>query len=350
MTKSKFSWNEYFSGSPTTTLNSTEYNSQRSYSSGNIYVLNCLFNRFTSGSNGGALCCTSVTYLLVESSSFFSCKTSSYYGGAIYFENTNNGQCVLYGVCGNDCCSTYTGSSSPHGQFVFTKVNDDASSKNYVNYSSITRCIAVNPHTYCTVYLCYGKIYCPSVNSSMNKCHYFSGIWYYSFSDSNSVICSYTYSTFADNNALTYICVSLRREGAKHEMKCCNILRNIQVSSSYGIIYGPGNWKIEDSCILENTATYIFYVISSTLTLSNCTVDKTTNNGYLTIQNTVTKSFILGLNHMSTQNCNSEYDSAGTLTAAPYVSHSTKILFCYTCKINKARISDLVSLIWLITQ
>jgi hypothetical protein len=349
MIKTKFSWNDYFSGSPTTTLNSTEYNSQRSYSSGNIYVLNCLFNSFTSGSSGGALyCSSSVTYLLVESSSFFSCKISSYGGGAIYFYNTNNAQCVLYRVCGNDCYSTSTG--TPHGQFAYIEVNNGASSKNYVNYSSIVRCIATGSNPYCTLYLYGGKILCPSVNLSMNKCQYYSGIYCYSFSDSNSVICSSTYSTFADNNAIGYICICFNNENSKREMKCCNIIRNTQVSSSCGLISGPGNWKIEDSCILENTATHIFYVTSSTLTLSNCTIDTITNYGSINIQNTVTKSFILGLNHISTQNCNSEYDSAGYLTAAPYVSHSTKKLYFCSCKINKARISDLVSLISLLTQ
>jgi hypothetical protein len=35
---------------------------------------------------------------------------------------------------------------------------------------------------------------------------------------------------------------------------------------------------------------------------------------------------------MSTQNCHSEYDSAGTLTAAPYIptSSSTKEVYCHT--------------------
>jgi uncharacterized protein YgiB involved in biofilm formation len=71
----------------------------------------------------------------------------------------------------------------------------------------------------------------------------------------------------------------------------------------------------KNSCILENNANTIFYQASSyTITVSNCTVDRTSNNGCLTIQNTATKSFIFALNHMSTQNCHSEYDSAVTPT------------------------------------
>jgi hypothetical protein len=103
--------------------------------------------------------------------------------------------------------------------------------------------------------------------------------------------------------------------GAKIEMKNCNILRNTQGSlSSEGTIYTYGNLMIENSCILENKATYIFYATSSgIITLSNCTVDGTGNTGSLIIQNTVTKSFILALNHLSTGNCETEYDVVGTL-------------------------------------
>jgi hypothetical protein len=348
MIKTKFSWNEYFSSSPTTTLNSTEYNSQRSYSSGNIYVLNCLFNSFTSTSDGGALfCSSSVTYLLLESSSFFSCKTSDSRGGAIFVSNSNNCQCVLYGVCGNDCCSTRSGGSS--FQFALIHVYDGASNKNYVNYSSISRCLNERSATYYMLCLEYGKIFCPSVNMSMNKCYQHSGIDCYPSIDSSSVTCSISYSTFADNIVSDCICNYFSIGSAKYDVKCYNILRNTHVSNSYGIIYAAVNLKIEDSCILENTANYIFYSGSSsyTITLSNCTVDKISSDGYLTIQNTVTKSFILGLNHISTQNCHSEYDSAGTLTVIPYISYPTKKTFCYyhTCKNHyQARIGDLFSL------
>jgi hypothetical protein len=345
MNHKKFAWNDYFSGtSVTTTLGPGQYNSQKSYSSGNIYVLNCLFNSFTSGSSGGALyCSSSVVYLLVESSSFFSCKTSRGDGGAIYFYNTNNGQCVLYGVCGNDCCSTYT-SDYPHGQFAYIFASDGASYKNYINYSSIAHCVTTYSYSRCTVFIGYGKIYFPSVNESMNKCQLFSGVYCRPFVDSSSVTCSITYSTFVDNNDLGFNCIYFDRANVNREFKCCNILRNTQSSSSEGLIQVYGNLMIEDSSILENTATNIFYAYSSyAITLSNCTVDRTTSTGSLIIQNTVTKSFILGLNHLSTRNCHSEYDSAGYLTAAPQLSQKTKKLFCYTNNQCHNRIGDFFS-------
>jgi hypothetical protein len=210
-----------------------------------------------------------------------------------------------------------------------------------------------NSNSYKTLRHGHGKICCQSTNVSMNKCGYRSGIYCWSYGDSNSVTCSLLYSTFADNNAIGYTCIRFNNGNAKHQIKCCNIIRNTQGSlSSWGTFYLSGNLiMIEDSCILENTANTIFYGSSScTYTLSNCTVDKTTCNQNLITQNTVTKSFILALHHLSTRNCHSEYDSAGTLTAIPHVSHPTTKLFCHTCEIchHQARISDFFSLSWVL--
>jgi hypothetical protein len=143
-----------------------------------------------------------------------------------------------------------------------------------------------------------------------------------------------TYSSFADNYASSHTCLYLWTSGAGFEIKNCNIIRNTQGSlSSEGTIATAGNLFVEDSCIIDNIANIIFYQGNSNyrITLSNCTVDKTINNGYLTTQNTVTKSFILALNHMSTENCHSEYDSAGYLTPIIQTpSSSKKQKHCYT--------------------
>jgi hypothetical protein len=327
-------WNYYFTGNPTP-LQQNDYTSRQTPSSTSVHVLNCLFRSITSDSYGGALYCTSVTYLLVESSSFFSCKMSNQYGGAIYFSNSG-GECVLHEVCGYDCYSTYSDSSSwSWGQFSHTVVSNGASSKNYVNYSSIVRCLNERTNAVRTLSLINGKICLPSVNVSMNKCYYRSGIYCQPFSDSSSVTCSLSYSTFADNIATYYICILFATSGAKYEIKSCNIIRNIQVSShSCGTICTPGDLMIEYSCILENIAPNIFSQQSSskTITLSNCIVGNSTFSGSYKVISTVTKSFILALNHMSTRNCHAEYDSIGHIT--PITTHTTsskkKIHLC-TC-------------------
>jgi hypothetical protein len=341
MCERRSAWNDYFSGTSQPQIISQQ-TTRQTPSNQCVHILNCLFKSITATSAGGAVSCESVTYLLVESSSFFSCKTSSGRGGAIYFNNQNNGQSVLHTVCGYDCST-----SSAYGQHIAIFVYNNAISKNYVNYSSFSRCLNEQRTEILSIY--YGKICCPSVNVSMNKCNSFSGIWFSAYVDSNSVTCSLSYSSIVDNSATNYICINFATAGANYEIKSCNILRNTQVSSSCGTVLTKGNLKIEDSCILENTATYIFYASSSyTITLSNCTVDKTSKSGSLITQNTVTKSFILGLNHMSTQNCHSEYDSAGYLTAVPYFpTHSSAKQVChctYKMFLCQSQISDLFSL------
>jgi hypothetical protein len=336
-------WIDHFPGtSPTNTYYSQTPTLRQILSGTGVYVSNCLFNSIVESNQGGALYCTSATYFLVESSSFFSCKTSSS-GGAIYFSNSS-GQSVLYKVCGYDCCTT----NGNGYQFGYIHVNNTATSKNYVNYSSIVRCVNENSASI-IFYFNKGNICCQSVNASMNKCGYRT-LYNDPFRDSSSVTCSYSYSSFADNIISGYTCIRFWLYEAKSEIKSCNVLRNTQVSSTEGIIAINGNTMIADSCILENQATYIFHQndASYRITLSNCTVDSTSNNGYLIIQNTVTKSFILALNHMSTRNCHSEYDSAGTLT--PIIqspSPSKKLKLCYTPRncFCQCRLRYLISLI-----
>jgi hypothetical protein len=280
-------WNDYFTGSPTL-YQSNQYGARQTPSDTYVHVSNCLFRSIAStNGHGGAISCTSVAYLLVESSSFFSCSTSYCYGGAIYFSNSN-GQCVLHEVCGYDCYSTHT--SYPYGQFLSTNVNNAASSKNYVNYSSIVRCVNERSGSRFTLYLYYGKIICPSINMSMNKCLHYTVVFFIPFVDSNSVTCLFSHSSLTDNIATQYICFHIWSGGANCEMKSCNILRNTQGSlNSEGIFYTYDKLVIKDSCILENKANRIFQQYNYPITLSNCTVDSTTNNGYLTLQSTVTK-------------------------------------------------------------
>ena len=137
----RIAWNYYFTGNPTY-IKQNEYTSRQTPSSTSVYISNCLFKSIISESDGGALLCTSVTYLLIKSISFFSCKTRSQIGGAICFSNTNNGQHVLCELCGYDCYSTSTSYTS--GQFAYIEVSNAASSKNYVNYSSISGCVNEN--------------------------------------------------------------------------------------------------------------------------------------------------------------------------------------------------------------
>jgi hypothetical protein len=284
-------WSDYFTETPTL-LQKNEYVTRQTPSDTNVHISNCLFRSITSESAGGA---------------FYSNGAVSSGGGAIYFSNSNNGQCVLHEVCGYDCCSTYTGGSY---QFAYIYMNTNVSCKNYVDYSSIVRCVNANSNSASTLYLGWGKVYCPSTNISMNKCGCHSGIY------SSASRYSFLYATFADNIANDHSCIRFWCGGGRCNFKSCNIIRNTQGTlNSGGTFWTADEVTVEDSCILENIATYIFAQANSyTFVVSNCTVDKTTRSGSFRIQNTITKSFILALNHMSTQNCNVEYDSFGYLT------------------------------------
>jgi hypothetical protein len=137
-------WNDYFTVTNPTNLNSQTYTSRQTPSATSLYVSKCLFRSIVSSNDGGALyCANSVTYFLVESTSFFSCKTSDNNGGAIYY-SYSSGQSVLHEVCGYDCCSLHQG---PYQQFAYIYVQNTASSKNYVNYSSISRCRSENTNS-----------------------------------------------------------------------------------------------------------------------------------------------------------------------------------------------------------
>jgi hypothetical protein len=332
-------WNDYFAG---VTLQQTinKQTTRQTPTSSSVYVSNCFFKSITSESSGGALCCTSVSQLLVEFSSFFTCRANGN-GGGIHFYNTGSGECVLNEVCCNDCCTT----TGTWGQFLNAYVQNIESKKNYVNYSSIARCITDLSNTCETLCQCYGRDCCQSVNISMNKISDRSGIYFCTTVDSNSVTGSLLYSSFADNNASRYNCIHLNN-AANFEIKCCNIIRNTQVElNSYGTIRANWNTNIYDSCILENKATYIFYADSSsyTITLSNCTVDSTSHTNGFVLTYTIIKSFIHALNHISTANCQSEYDSVGTLTINPLSDN--RICICSCKKFHyQAQISDFFSL------
>jgi hypothetical protein len=84
-----------------------------------------------------------------------------------------------------------------------------------MNYSSITRCVNENSGSYHTFRFYRGKIYFPAVNSSMNKCQYYPGFYSSQHSDSNSVTCSVSFSSFSDNNAFGYSCIYFNRDAAK---------------------------------------------------------------------------------------------------------------------------------------
>ena len=103
--RSRTAWDHYFPETNITYLVSKQYTLNQTHSNTDVYVLNSLFDSIASTSNGGALSCTSVTFYLL-SQPLSSLVTQAVYVEEPFTLNTNSGQCVLYGVCGYDCCST----------------------------------------------------------------------------------------------------------------------------------------------------------------------------------------------------------------------------------------------------
>ena len=102
----KNSWNAFFSDPNSQFETSKTVTSQLNVTSAGLYVLNCLFKSCSSTNNGGALSSTATEKLLIESTLFDSCSTSSDEGGAVYFMNTASGQCVFNMVCSYKCSTT----------------------------------------------------------------------------------------------------------------------------------------------------------------------------------------------------------------------------------------------------
>jgi hypothetical protein len=294
----------------------------------NVYVHDCVFQSCSSSSNGGALSCGSTVYkLLVEQTSFVSCWTSSIRGGAIHFESTTNGECILSKICGFNCSSTYT-SGWAGGQCVITCTKNDATYKNYVNDTSFTHSLIEGKDSRYVMYLIYGHILCPSVNITDNKCTSYTATYCGPVTGSSmSDIFCMTYSSIVNNTSNGgHSCLWLDRSGSSQRIDTCNIINNKQTSSEQGTIYTYANLLIKDSCILGNNENNkVFYAYSSNkITISNCTIDDNifTNGRYygsVTVIKTITNTFINALSHISTHHCDSYFDSYGTLTAKPNV-------------------------------
>jgi len=328
----------------------------------NVYVHDCVFQSCSSSSYGGALSCGSTVYkLLVEQTSFTSCKTKNSRGGAIYFESSTNGECILSKNCAYDCSSTISNAWSG-GQCAYIQIKDDASYKNHVNVSSFTQSLIESTDARHVVDLIYGNILCPSVNITNNKCTRQIALWCTPTMSTGSPVsetCIISFSTIINNTASGgHSCFWLTTAGSSQRIDTCNIINNKQTSSEYGTITTYANLLIKDSCILgnnENNKVFYENYASCKITISNCTIDDDifTNGRYygsVTVIKPITNIFINALFHISTHLCDSLFDSYGTLTVKPNVpSKKTRHLLSCNCKYPIIDAPKFMQLIFLLT-
>jgi hypothetical protein len=294
----------------------------------NVFVHDCVFEDCTSSSNGALSCGNSIYKLLVYQTSFVSCWSRSSYGGAIYFDSTTNGECILCKICGFDCSSTNSGNS--YGQFARINTKIYATYKNYVNDSSFSHSSNMNTDSYYVLCLNYGNILCPSVNLTNNLCYSFTAFYCYPTTGTGSPVSDtfyISYSSIVNNTANGYSCFYHHNSDSSQCIDTCNVINNKQTTSTYGTFYLYANLLIKDSCIIgNNKKNIVFYVSSGKMTISNCTIDDNifTNGRYygtVTVIKTITNTFINALSHIATQHCDSFFDSYGTLIGKTNVPH-----------------------------
>jgi hypothetical protein len=312
--------------------------------SNNVYVHDCVFHFCSSSSHGGAVYCHSnnnVIKLLVCRTSFISCKASNRHGGTIYFDSRTSGECIFSKTCGFNCSSIYSESSWGGGQFAYTFTKSDVNAKNHVNDSSFTHTTKDNIYSERVLRLEYGNILCLSVNITNNECYYCPAMRCNPTGSSSSDTYCISFSSIVNNTANgNYGCIYLTNSGSSplYCIDTCNILNNKQTSSDCGTIQAYTNVFIKDSCILGNNENNKVFYTSYKITISNCTIDGDifSNGRYygsVTVNKSIESSFINALSHISTQYCDSYFDSYGTLTAKPNVpSKIPRLLMSCNCK------------------
>jgi hypothetical protein len=328
----------------------------------NVYVHDCLFQSCSSSSSGGAISCSSSVYkLLVYQASFISCTTSNNRGGGVYLESTTYGECIFSRICGFNCSSTYSSGSS-HGQFAYISIKNDATYKSHVNDSSITHSLGVSTNSWDTLSIRSGNILFPSVNITNNVCDLYTAFRVFPTMGTGSPISEtfcISYSSVVNNTNIRYYgCLVFDRPDSSARVNTCNILDNKQTSSNYGTIYVYANLLIENSCILGNNENNkVFYegTSSNKITISNCTLDDDifTNGRYygsVTVIKTIDRTFIHALSHISTRNCDSFFDSYGTLSVKPNLpSKVSHCLISCNCKYQTNELYMHMQFIFLLT-
>ena len=204
-------------------------------------------------------CSSSSINILIEETTFTECHTTSYSGGAIYFNVVGN--CCLVKVCGYKCSTL----SDFYYQFDYIRVPDSDSNINTVNDSSIAYSYNSNIDAWYTMRHDYGRFISCAVNVSNNYCSRYSAI-----ECCRCYTSLISFSSFANNTCHTYYtCLRFVDSNADNEIRTSNVIRNKQSSSSYGTIYSSSsNLFIKDSCIVSNEANRDFYAYSCTITIT----------------------------------------------------------------------------------
>ena len=290
---------------------------QSSIGEGSIYVSQSEFSECkATSSNGGAILVSfsSAAKTLIEKSIFNICeKVSSGSGGAIYIDGEWNTCAILY-ICGYGC------ESATDVPFMCSKTSRGVIID--INHSTITHSQKGNCNDLICIDFGYGVLM-SGTNISHNSCKRNSACYFaygYHGTGSEYLISSSIVNNTYSDNVILYL--GHDYDGCSGNIKSCNIIYNgnIEGKASGSIIYQSsdlGNTYINQSCILNNIAQYIFDGFSDNFYyLTNCTIDKASSQVDVDMyfEEEASKSFINALVHIKTGNCEAMFDSVGSLS------------------------------------
>lgn len=276
-----------------------------------LYIVECSFIRCsTTSENGGAIRYWTEGQMLVEYCLFLECVSGKSAGGI----HATGCSCIVSSTCDKNCRST----AGCNGQFLLTELTTNAF--NYIFQSSIVDTMG-EKYSGAPINLDKGNQICTSVNISNNHVQYYCAFKFY-FGTSYPIT---TYSSFNSNEATQDICMYTDKMKIFH----CNIINNIEGSTSSGIIHCDQKAEVMNCCILGNSGQgdwKLFYCYSDLIQIVQCTLpseDQIKARGTIIIEACFGTPILHYLAFTEDgKNCFSGIESVGDLTPLiPYKAH-----------------------------
>ena len=260
----------------------------------NNTIINCNFESNLVSDNGGAISCStsSEIQILISYCLFFNCKTTSFYGGAIYLKLLSFSNIEIKNCCGNTC---FTGLNQL-GQFFF--IESISKTTILFEYNSILYCPKdyILTNQVLSFYDSYQII--NLINSSNNNLDAASGGF---FSTTNKSFISFTTFFNCTNKGRS---IGLDNTG-KSYIKFSNIIKNLCGNIQVIRRFSNGISYIENCIFYDNNG--LFYIdTQGFLYIINCWSNFYSHSGigYISYQNTQSITSTFKINFFSTIYCN----------------------------------------------
>ena len=273
-------------------------------------------------------CGSSITKCFVDFTTFSLCSTNQTDGGAVYYDTSTvrAGDIAINKVCGYKCHASEKAKS--WGQFIEVCYNG-ADTGNNCRFNDSSFCKSVNQFkdgegggSYNTICLEKCIPLFNLMNISSNECLKRTVIYCQTVPEMRTPI-KMDYTSIVNNTENGYSIIWLDYFAySKYTINKCNILKNKQKDlTKEGIIFTQARIYFNDCCILSNEANVMFYTLGNSyeyecgIFLNNCTTDAENKYfGTFKCDNKPGKDFIHPLKHIKMRNCDSVYESVGTLT------------------------------------